>query len=317
MFWNKKVDPNPMGIPLSELETLLIASGVRVQRKNNALLVDNGRFVTRLDIVAPEVKESEDVNIAAVLRVSTEIPKALAPIFSENEAQSSAVFNAMASLSAIYQDNSTLRIGSRLTIYENDAAWTDLYLPLLLVTTLGGTDAILVAMHRIFTNQLHNNSKSDWDDGDFDETHYYLSKVGVCTFDSTGLTAEFGLAEGEVSAALGSHKTAMFQLLTDQPHPELGGGLFCLMQMPHQINDEAKLQKICMQLNYMEMAALDLPPHFGAWCPGNLKNNPAYVSFLPNSLHEVKGIAANFGIWALHRAQWANAMLGSMGIRAV
>lgn len=131
-----------------------------------------------------------------------------------------------------------------------------------------------------------------------------------------GLTAEFGLADGAVSAAAGDHKTALFQEMADQPHPELGGGLFCLLQMPHQIADERRLQQICVQLNNMEMAAHDLPPHFGAWCEGKLGNNLAYVSFFPNSLHTASGIAVNAGFWAMNRAQWANVMLASMGIRA-
>ena len=68
-------------------------------------------------------------------------------------------------------------------------------------------------------------------------------------------------------------------------------------------------------LNNMEMAARDLPPHFGAWCTGKLGNNPAYLSFLPNALHSVSGIAANVAVWALGRAQMANAVLASLGVR--
>ena len=69
------------------------------------------------------------------------------------------------------------------------------------------------------------------------------------------------------------------------------------------------------ELNRMEMAPHDLPPHFGAWCRGNLQNNPAYVSFLPNALHSAEGIALNASLWALNRAQWADAMLVASGAR--
>ena len=138
----------------------------------------------------------------------------------------------------------------------------------------------------------------------------------LCTTGGLGLTAEFGLNEGAVSAAAGDHKTALFQLMADQPHPELGGGLFCLLQMPHQLQDERRLNQVCLQLNNMEMAAHDLPPHFGAWCSGKLGNNPAYISFLPNPLYAASGIAVNSGFWAMNRAQWANAMLASLGVRA-
>ena len=103
--------------------------------------------------------------------------------------------------------------------------------------------------------------------------------------------------------------------MADEPHPEFGGGLFCLLEMPHRISDEDRLMEICLQLNRMEMAARALPPHFGAWCPGNLGNNPAYVSFLPNILHSVPGIAVNIAVWATGRATWANTVLTSMGAR--
>jgi hypothetical protein len=79
--------------------------------------------------------------------------------------------------------------------------------------------------------------------------------------------------------------------------------------MPHQMQDQKRLQRVCVQLNNMEMAARDLPPHFGAWCEGKLGNNPAYVSFFPNALYSASGIAVNAAFWALNRAQWANAML--------
>ena len=82
--------------------------------------------------------------------------------------------------------------------------------------------------------------------------------------DSVAFDVKFGLNEGAVSAVAGDHKTALFQLMADQPHPELGGGLFCLLQMPHQLQDERRLNQVCLQLNNMEMAAHDLPPHFGA-----------------------------------------------------
>jgi hypothetical protein len=75
------------------------------------------------------------------------------------------------------------------------------------------------------------------------------------------------------------------------------------------------MDTILNQLNQMEMAPDDLPPHFGAWCKGNLDNNPAYVAFFPNVMHAVEGIALNASIWALHRAELANAALASLGVQ--
>jgi hypothetical protein len=41
-----------------------------------------------------------------------------------------------------------------------------------------------------------------------------------------------------------------------------------------------------------------------------IRGNPAYVSFLPNALHDAApGITVNMALWASARAQWANITL--------
>ncbi len=246
----------------------------------------------------------------------TELPAPILGMFRGRESSATAAFNALAALGALYQDGQTVRIGSRLTIYEAEDAWGTLHLPLLAFTTICGSEAILGGLRRTLTSEKPRGGASHWTERDMTHVESYLSKLCVCTTGGRGLTAEFGLADGPGSAIAGDHKTALFQLMADQPHPELGGGLFCLLQMPHQVRDEDRLAKICLQLNQMEMAAHDLPLHFGSWCPGRLGNNPAYVTFLPNALHSASGIAVNTGFWAMNRAQWANAMLASLGVRA-
>ena len=172
------------------------------------------------------------------------------------------------------------------------------------------------SVFRTLTSEDPRDGASHWTERDMAQVKGYLSRLCVCTTGDLGLTAEFGLADGPGSAIAGDHKTALFQLMADQPHPELGGGLFCLLQMPHQVEVEGRLAKLCLQLNQMEMAPHDLPPHFGAWCTGRLGNNPAYVSFLPNALYSASGVAVNAALWAMSRAHWANAMLASLDVRA-
>jgi hypothetical protein len=314
MFWNKKPDPNPMGVPLGDLEAMLAPTSIKVTRKDNALLAHHEHYTIRIEVVPPEVRETENGPIKAVVRLITDLPKPVLALFQGHEAESTAAFNAFAALGALYSDQGSVHIGSRLTIYEaDDHAWRTLHLPLLLFTTIGGTEAILGGIRRTMTNEGGRGGVSSWTEHDFDQVQSHLSRICLCTTGGLGLSAEFGLKAGAVSAVAGDHNTALFQLMGDQPHPEMGGGLFCLLQMPHEIESEARLQKICMQLNNMEMAAHDLPPHFGAWCPGRVGNNPAYVSFLPNAFHSVSGIAVNTGYWAAARAQWANAMLATLG----
>jgi hypothetical protein len=181
---------------------------------------------------------------------------------------------------------------------------------------MGATDSLLGAMRRTFAGEGGKEEESEWSANDMDTVCEHLSRICVCSTGGPGLTAEIPLNEGPVSAAMGDHHTALWQLRADQPHPEMGGGLFCILQMPHQVKDEKKLAELTMRLNRMEWAPQDLTPHFGAWCRGRVGKNPAYVSFLPNALYSIEGIATNVSIWAFYRARWANAVLASLDLPA-
>jgi len=315
MFWSKKPDPKPLGVHLDDLLLMLKPTSIKASRDGNAIIARHEHFTTRVEVIPPESRESENGPIRAVVRIKTDLPQPLQKIFESAEAMSA--FNSMAALGALTTERGNTYVGSRLTIYDaDDDSWRNLHLPLLMFTTISGAEAILGGIRRTLTNEDGRGGASAWTSDDMDLVQQYLSDLCVCTAGGLGFTAEFGLAEGMVTAATGDHKTALFQLLADQPHPELGGGLFCLLQMPHQVGDQNRLRQVCSQLNTMEMQAHDLPPHFGAWCEGRLDNNPAYVSFLPNAMRMVNGIAVNAAFWAINRAHWANAMLASLGIRA-
>lgn len=316
MFWNKKPNPAPLGVPLGDLMAMLAPTTIKASLKGDALIAQHEHYAMRIEVVPPATRESENGPIRAVVRMITELPAPLMSMFRGNEASAAAAFNAFAALGALHQDGATVRIGSRLTIYEAEDAWRTLHLPLLAFTTLCGSEAILGGIRRAMADEQPRGGASRWTERDLAQVEAYLSQLCVCTTGGLGLTAEFGLTEGAHSAIAGDHQTALFQLMADQPHPELGGGLFCLLQMPHRVANEVRLQRLCLQLNQMEMAPHDLPPHFGAWCPGRLGNNPAYVTFLPNALHSAPGIAVNTAFWAMNRAQWANAMLASLGVRS-
>lgn len=309
---------SPRGIPLGDLTALLAPTAIRTTLEDDTLIARHEHYDVRIQVLAPDAEEEGaggDDSIRAVLRLTADLPEPVLELFRGTEAASTATFNAFAALGALYRDAEQVRIGSRLTIYEGEDAWPTLQLPLLAFTTICGPEAILGGMRRSLTGQKPRGGTSQWTGQDLSQVESYLSRLCLCTTGGLGLTAEFGLADGPGSAVVGDRKTALFQLLADQPHPELGGGLFCLLQMPHQVRGQDRLASVCAQLNRMEMAAHDLPPHFGAWCPGRLGRNPAYVSFLPNALHSASGIAVNMALWALNRAQWAHAMLASLGVR--
>ena len=296
---------------------MLAPTAIKVSRKNdNTLLAKHEHYTVKVEVGPAEQRDSVNGPIRAVVKLTSELPAQIRQLFNGKEESATCTFNAFAALSALYVDGDKLLNGSRLTIYEEEDSWRSLHLPLLLLTVIAGNEPILGAMRRTFGGQSPRGGNSEWTEQDMQQVESYLSQICVCTTGGAGLTAEFPLAAGVVSAATGNTETALFQLMADQPHPEMGGGLFCLLQMPQQIGDSARLQSICAQLNKLEMAAADLPPHFGAWCPGKLGGNPAYISFLPNSLHRVSGIAVNTAFWAADRANWANRVLVNMGFAA-
>lgn len=299
---------NPGGVPLSDLSAALSNAGMPWRRDGDNLIVQNRNFITHLDVLRPSRLKYEHRTIKAVARVKTELPDEIPDVLKLP------CLNAMASVGALTEESGSYFIGSRLTLYENEEAH-DLHYPLLLWSVMDGADAILSAMGRMFRSEAPASGASEWAADDLAQACRALSRVACCTAGDTGLTAEFPLKRNAISALFGHHDTALWQMMTAQPHPELGGGLLCLLDLPHRIKDKAKLDSAISELNRREMAPDDLPLHFGAWCEGNLGNNPAYVSFLPNALHCVTGIATNFSIWAYHRARWANAVLPLLGAR--
>ena len=303
----KKRDPRPLGVPLDDLEKAINQTNLKASRDGDSLIVRNVNLITRVDVVPPGSRECGDAIIKAVVHIKTELPEEIAATFLKRP-QLAGTINAMATLGALTLEGDRCFIGSRLTIYEQENAWK-VHFGLLLLTVIGAADSFLGSLRTVFSGEQPLKGASSWTEQDLSLVESDLSRICVCTTGGLGLTAEFSLRNGEVSAAFGDHNTALWRIVADQPHPALGGGLFCLLELPHRVADESRLDPILNQLNQMEMAPNDLPPHFGAWCRGNLGNNLAYVAFFPNVMHAIEGIALNASIWALHRAEWANAVL--------
>jgi len=308
-MFSKKSNSEPLGVPLGDLLLMLQPTSIKASLKSGTLTARHEHYTTHIRVVEPEKRETEDRPIEAVVRVTTELPKQLLQFFMKPGA--TVAMNKFAALGALFSDRGSVYVGSRLTIYEAENAWPTLHLPLLLFTTICGVEAILGAVRRSMNNQDYSGGTSDWTESDFAQVENSLSRFCVCSTGALGFTAEFGLSEGAISAAAG-HRTALFRLKADQPHPELGGGLFCVLEIPYLFRNDQRLREVCEQLNNMEMAAGDLPPHFGAWCEGSAGHNPAYISFFPNALHRVSGIALNAAYWAANRTQWANQVIPSL-----
>ena len=308
-FKKKKIDLNPLGVPLGEINEMLKSTSLQSKLVQSGMEVTYGTLNAVVSVEEPPVKETPTKNIQAIVSIKTYLPKQFHKLMSNPEYRMMA--NNMATFAALTQDDSGLFLGSRLTIYEDETGW-NIYFPLLLYS--------LIATNEIFSNSLRVllgqeqpiKEASAWTDEDFELTKSYLDNMCLCTTGGLGFTAEFGVEADAVTAIMG-HQTALWRMLATEPHPALGGGLFCILELPFAFEKE-KLMTVVNTLNKAEMLPHDLPPHFGSWTIGKRKNNPAYVSFLPNVMQrEAKNIQVNMSIWANNRVQSACATLLSHG----
>jgi hypothetical protein len=305
-MFSKKPNESPYGVPLWQIEKALESTSLTVSRKDNRLVVKHEVLTTILDVLRPTNTETDSEKIAAVVTIKTALSQQMNSFL--NKPEMCGLFNSLSTLGSLCEGQEGLFIGSRLTIFEGEDAW-NVQFPLLLFTIIGCADQMIGAMKRVFGGEEPKADISKWVQDDFRSVENRLSRFCVCNSGGLGFTAEFGLKPGESSAIAGHQNTALWQLKADQPHPEAGGGLFCLLQLPHCFEDQEALASAANYLNAVEMMPHDLPPHFGAWCPSNTGNTLAYCSFLPNVFYSVSGIATNMSIWAMHRAQIADAML--------
>jgi len=313
MHLKKNPNPTPLAVPLDDLEKAIGQTSLKASRDVNSLIVQNGNLITRIEVIPPANREWGGATFEAVVQIKTELPKEIVTGFRIGP-QLAGTFNRMATLGALTIEKDCYFIGSRLTIYDQENAW-ELHRGILLSTAILAGDSFLGAIRRVFTKEEPLRGASAWTAQDLNLLESHLSAICVCSTRDLTLTAQLSLKGRNGSAMCGDHDTALWRVFADQPHPKLGGGLFCLLELPHRIVDVSRRDLVLNRLNQMEMAAHDLPPHFGAWCRGHQGNNPAYVAFFPNVMHSIEGIALNASIWALHRAKWADATLASLGVR--
>jgi hypothetical protein len=98
MFWNKKDEPSPLGVPLGDLMVMLQPTSIKASLKGNTLTARHEHYTIRIEVVPPETRESENGPIRAVVRMITELPKPILTLFQGKEAEATAAYNAFAAL---------------------------------------------------------------------------------------------------------------------------------------------------------------------------------------------------------------------------
>ena len=301
----------PCGIPLSDLKGSLERLGYSGEiRGGDTLVMPSESHTTEVRVREADLNHGSPDPIQARVTVISRLAPRIAEALDEPEEL--LAFNGLAALGCLRTQGGAVTVESALTVFEDEGAWESLQRPLIGAAAMHSADGILGAIWRSAANQAKEEGESAWGESDLKVVESALSGICVCNADTAGLTAEFGCSAGAVTTGFEGPHTALYQQLPNQPHPHLGGGLFCKLEMPHRYEDVTSLASVCGRLNDLEVTTMDQPPHFGAWCEGHLGGNPAYVTFLPNVLHGVNQVALNEAIWALNRAEWAHAQIGQI-----
>src|SRR5664280_440060 len=188
MFSTKKSNLEPPGVPLGDLLAMLLPTTIKASLDGSTLVARHEHYTIRIEVAPPAHRESENGPIRAVVRLKTELPREVTELFKAPEM--TVAMNAFAALGALSSDHGEVYIGSRLTIYEAEDAWRTLHLPLLLFTTICGSEGILGGMRRTFTKEAPRGGDSEWTKDDLAQVESYLSRLCVCTTGGLGLTAE-------------------------------------------------------------------------------------------------------------------------------
>ncbi|MDB5796400.1 MAG: hypothetical protein JWP36_302 [Paucimonas sp.] len=298
----------PLGVPLTRLQQLLTPYALDIKPVPAGFVAKFSHYEANIEVVSGEFDLSFELQIAAVLRMTVRLSASIALPYDDQHLICEA--NRMAALAAMTLDEDHgLRIGARVTLYRGETSWETLQVPLLMAAVLLGPEAIVGGVGRSLREWPAERGRSLWNARELKHEADDMTGFSVCVARGRSVMAEVDLSPG---VPQDKRRRAIFRVV-DTPHPALGGGLSCQLHMPHRIRDRIRMRQVCARLNEMEMAAHDLPQHFGAWCPGLTGENPTYACFLPNMLHGVQGVVAEMGRGAMNRARVANGLLAALG----
>jgi hypothetical protein len=57
MFWNKKAEPSPLGVPLGDLMLMLEPTSIEASLKGNTLTARHEQYTIRIEVVPPATSE--------------------------------------------------------------------------------------------------------------------------------------------------------------------------------------------------------------------------------------------------------------------
>jgi len=94
---------NPRDVPLGDLEDAINETNLSATREGDVLVVKHDRFITRVEVLPPQIAETSDAKISAIVTVKSILSAELSEIFG-NKAFATTM-NSMATLGALMVDN--------------------------------------------------------------------------------------------------------------------------------------------------------------------------------------------------------------------
>ncbi len=162
MSRKSKQNSLPLTPPLDLVLAVLKTGGLSAKQEHDSIVVGHGNLTSRIDVVPPTHRESENIPIRVVVRVRTDL-RELGAIFAEKPEMTMAM-NGLATLGALTVESGSGRIfvGSRLSIYEDAENLLKLHVGLIVSAAVEATDSLLGAMRCTFTGEGRKREESAW-----------------------------------------------------------------------------------------------------------------------------------------------------------
>lgn len=254
-------------------------------------------------------------------RKLTEVAEVRTELYEEFQGMSDpmvADLNSWASLGAALREPETGRVVvySRCPIYTTDDAVLGHYGLLLHAAAMAHDDQVIagvcVGAGRDMPEHLRQpirgeDDEAPWGLADFRAWAKRLNErrlPATATADSLMASLPWSPAADFPGTDRGSG--IVLVLHTGIPHPLLGSGLHCRLELPVEMEDDDIVAWV-NRLNLLERERLSAGPGFGAWCPVPGQPRIAWLSFLPD-IQKMRGLLDTIMSDLLLRAQKAGWM---------
>ena len=301
---------NDSSVPLADIAAILRTVRGQVEESEGRISFPAGQTTTTLEVQPVHLQTTDGLEVSEIVIITTVVPERDVS-FNEEQIVASNMYSALSALVRDEKDNS-LRMVNRLSAYKGDDAAWKLYAPVLAFAaalqgeTFAKSLGQVVGLSQESLDIPEKDQPSPWCKDDFDAAVEPLARNGVfANAGETGLTAEFPLEAGAVSASFGD-STSLLTFKNDMPHPALGNGLFVKLALPMHISLE-NIYRIANDLNRVELESVDAVPFIGAWTVSpSSKTTLVYICFWPNFMY-APGLILNLAFWMGHRSRHARA----------